>query len=72
LKDQNLDAVTAILLNGIPLIPISANVVKLFGKNEIKFQMSIKNNKLIFESQEISQDLEIQDRHLEPETINAS
>ena len=70
MKDQNLDEVSLIPFKGIWLIPVKKEITKLFGNEEIKFQMSIKNNKLNLESQEISQDLEIQDRHLEPETIN--
>jgi len=70
MKDQVLDEIYLIPFKGIWLIPVKKEITKLFENEEIKFQMSIKDNKIIFESQEISKDLEIQDRHLEPETIN--
>jgi len=53
MKDQNLDVVIPILFNGIPLIPITAEVEKLFKNKVIKFQIKIKNNRLIIESPEI-------------------
>ncbi len=70
MKDKILDIISPIKFKDTLLIPVKADILKLFGTNEIQFQTIIKENKLIFESQEISQDLEIQDRHLEPETIN--
>ena len=69
MKDQVLDEISPILFKGTLLIPVKKEITKLFENEEIKFQMSIKDNKIIFESQEISQDLEIQDRHLEPGAI---
>ncbi len=48
-----------------------ADITKLFGTNKIEFQISIKDNKIILESQEISKDLEIQDNH-QPEIINVN
>ena len=65
-----LDAVAPIQLDGVALIPIKADITKLFGTDKIKFQIYIKDRKIVIESQEISKDLEIQDRHLEPEAIN--
>jgi len=72
MKDQILDKISPIPFKGIWLFAVKKEITKLFGNEEINFQMSIKDNKIIIESQEISQDLEIQDRHLEPETINAN
>ena len=72
MKDQSLDEISLIPFKGIWLFAVKKEITKLFGNEEIKFQMSIKGNKIILESQEISQNLEIQDRHLEPEAINAS
>ena len=68
--DKILDTVTPIQFKDTLLIPIKADIVKLFGTNQIQFQLSIKNKKIVFESQEISQDLEIQDRPLALETTH--
>lgn len=70
MKDQNLDVVIPILFNGIPLIPITAKVEKLFKNKVIKFQIKIKDNKLILESPEILADLGLQDDIPESEVIN--
>ena len=70
MKDQNLDIVIPILFNGIPLIPITAKVEKLFKNKVIKFQIKIKDNKLILESPEILVDLGLQDNIPESEVIN--
>ncbi len=65
-----LDVVTPIQFKDTLLIPIKADIVKLFGINQIQFQLSIKNKKIVFESQEISQDLEIQNSPLALDTIH--
>ena len=65
-----LDIVTPIQFKNTLLIPIKADIVKLFGTNQIQFQLSIKNKKIVFESQEISQDLEIQNIPLASENIH--
>ena len=65
-----LDVVTSIQFKDTLLIPIKADITKLFGTNQIKFQLSIKNKKIVFESQEISQDLEIQNSPLALDTIH--
>ena len=65
-----LDIVTPIQFKDTLLIPIKADIVKLFGTNQIQFQLSIKNKKIVFESQEISQDLEIQNIPLASENIH--
>ncbi len=65
-----LDIVTPIQFKDTLLIPIKADIVKLFGTNQIQFQLSIKNKKIVFESQEISQDLEIQNSPLALDTIH--
>ena len=72
MNDQILDKVTSIQFKDTLLIPIKANVIKLFGTNKVEFQISMKDKKIVFESQEISQDLEIQDNHLVQEAINVN
>ena len=54
LKDQILDDTTTFPFKGKLWIAIAANTAKLFGTNEIKFQIKIKDNRLIIESPEIS------------------
>ena len=68
--DQNLGGTTTIPFKGSLLIVITANAKKLFGTNEIQFQIKIKNNKLILESPEILADLGLQDNIPESEVIN--
>jgi len=70
MNDQTLDAAAAIPINDAWLIPIKADFEKLFGTNQIKFQISIKDNKIIIESPKILRSLDNQDRHQEPEAIN--
>jgi len=70
LTEHILDVVTPIQFKDTLLIPIKADVAKLFGTNQIQFQISFKNKKILLESQEISQDLEIQDRPLASETTH--
>ena len=70
MNDHILDVITPIQFKDILLIPVRADIVKLFGTNQIEFQLSFKNKKIVFESQEISQDLEIQNRHLASEAMN--
>ena len=72
LKDQILDEISPIPFKGIWLIPVKKEITKLFENEKIKFQMSIKDKKIIIESQEISQDLEIQDNHQQPEITNVN
>ena len=69
MNDQVLDAAVAIPFRDTLLIPIKSDITKLFGTKQIKFQISIKDNKIIIESQEISKDLEIHDKHLEQKAI---
>ena len=69
-NEHILDVVTPIQFKDTLLIPIKADITKLFGTNQIKFQISFKNKKIVIESQEISQDLEIQDNHLVSETTH--
>ena len=70
--DKQLDLVTAIKFKDTLLIPLKADITKLFGTNKIKFQISIKDKKMVIESPKILADLDIQDRHLKPEAINVS
>ncbi len=69
-NEHILDVVTPIQFKDTLLIPIKADITKLFGTNQIQFQLSFKNKKIVFESQEISQDLEIQNNHLASETTH--
>ena len=66
----NLDKVTPIQFKDTFLIPIKSDIVKLFGTNQIKFQISIKDNKIIIESPKILANLDNQDKHLVKEAIN--
>lgn len=70
LNDQRLDTVTAIQFNGTTLIPIKADIVKLFGTNKIQFQISIKDKKMIIESPKILASLDIQNNTPVQEAIN--
>jgi len=70
MNDHILDVITPIQFKDTLLIPIKADILKLFGTNQIQFQLSIKNKKIVFESQEISQDLEIQNSPLALDTIH--
>ena len=70
MEDQTLDVVTLIQFKQTLLIPIKINIKKLFGKNQIKFQISIKDNKLIIESPEILPNLDFQDNIPPQEAIN--
>ena len=72
MDNQSLDAVDAIPLNGVWLIPIKSDITKLFGTNQIKFQISIKDNKIIIESPKFLADLDIQDKQLQAEVINVN
>ncbi len=53
MKDKILDDTTTFPFKGKLWIVIAANTAKLFGTNEIKFQIKIRNNRLIIESPEI-------------------
>ena len=70
MQDQTLDFVTPIQFKQTLLIPVKVNIEKLFGKNQIKFQISIKDNKLIFESPKILESLDFQDNIPIEEAIN--
>ena len=70
MQDQTLDFVTPIQFKQTLLIPVKVNIEKLFGKNKIKFQISIKDSKLIIESPKILPNLDFQDNILLQETIN--
>jgi len=65
-----LDSITPIQFNDTLLIPIKADIVKLFGTNKVKFQISIKDNKIIIESPKILADLDIQNSIPGTEAIN--
>jgi len=67
---SKLDTVIPIQLNNNFLIPIKADITKLFGTNKVEFQICIKDNKIIIESPEITTPLEIQDRQQDMVAIN--
>jgi len=69
MDDQTLDAAVAIPFRDTLLIPIKADITKLFGTNKVKFQISIKNNSIVLESPKILADLDNQDKHLVKEAI---
>ena len=70
--DKQLDTVTPIKFKDTFLIPIKADISKLFGTDKIQFQISIKNNAIVLESPKILADLDIQDKHLVQEAINVN
>ena len=70
MNDQTLDAATPIQFKDTMILPIKANIVKLFGTNKIKFQISIKDKKIVIESPKILASLDIQDNALLQEAIN--
>ena len=72
MDDQTLDAAPAISFRGASLIFIKADITKLFGTDQIQFQISIKDNKIIIESPKILADLDIQDKPLVQEAINVN
>ena len=72
MNDQTLDAAVAIPFRDAWLIPIKADIAKLFGTNKIQFQILIKNNKIIIESPKILANLDIQDNTPVLEAINVS
>jgi len=69
MQDQTLDFVTPIQFRQTLLIPIKVNLEKIFGSSQIKFQISIKDNKLIFESPKILANLDFQDNIHSQEAI---
>ncbi|GEM_PF-4241696 len=67
-----LDKTTSIQINDAVLIPLKANITKLFGTNKIEFQMSIKDNKIILESPKILANLDLLDNHQLTEITNVN
>jgi hypothetical protein len=70
MKDQNLDVISGLQIRDILLIPIKADIKKLFKTNSIQFQISIKDDKIIIESPKILADLDFQDNNPRQEAIN--
>ena len=70
--DKILDTVTPIKFKDTFLIPIKADISKLFGTDKIQFQISIKDNAIVLESPKILADLDIQEKHLIQEAINVN
>jgi len=67
-----LDKTTSIPINDAVLIPLKADITKLFGTNKIEFQISIKDNKIILESPKILADLDLLDNHHVTEITNVN
>ena len=72
MNDQVLDAAAAIPFNGAWIIPLKADITKLFGTKKIQFQISIKDKKIVIESPKILADMDIQDSIPGKEAINVS
>ena len=70
--DYILDSVTSIQFKDTLLIPIKADITKLFGTNKVKFQISIKNNSIVLESPKILASLDIQESIPVLEAINVN
>ena len=70
--DKQLDTVTPIKFKDTFLIPIKADISKLFGTNKIHFQISIKDKKMIIESPKILASLDIQESISVQEAINVN
>ena len=72
MKDQILDKISPIPFKGIWLFAVKKEITKLFGNEEINFQMSIKDNKIILESPEILPVLDFPDNHQLTEITNVN
>jgi len=70
-SNQMLDSVTPIQLNNKFIIPVNADIKKLFGKNT-EFQIYIKENKIIIESPKILADVDSHDNTHSLEALNVS
>ena len=70
--DKQLDTVTPIKFKDTFLIPIKADISKLFGTDKIQFQISIKDEKMIIESPKILANLDIQESIPVQEAINVN
>ena len=64
-----LDKTTSIPINDAVLIPLKADITKLFGTNKIEFQISIKDNKIILESPMILADLDLLNEIQQPGAV---
>jgi len=70
MNNHTLDVVSPIQFKDILLIPIRKEIKNLFGKNEIEFQICIKNNRMIIQSPEILPVLDFEDQPLPKEKLN--
>ena len=68
--NHTLDRVSPLPFNDMLLIPIRKEIKNLFGKNEIEFQIFIKNNRMIIQSPEILPALDFEDNPLPQEKLN--
>jgi len=67
-----LDSTVVIPSGDYFLIPIKADISKLFGTNKIEFQILIKDNKIVIESPKILADLDSHETHQPMEVLNVS
>lgn len=73
MKNHILDDVAPVQLNEALLIPVKINTVKLFGTDQIKFQILFNGRKIKIESPEILANQDSQDNHqLQQEPINVN
>ena len=72
MNDHILDTVLPIKFKDTLLIPIKADILKLFGTDKIQFQISIKNNSIVLESPKILASLDIQESIPVLEAINVN
>ena len=70
MNDQILDTVLPIPFKDTLLIPLKADITKLFGTNKIQFQISIKDKKIVIESPKILADMDNQNSIPGKEAIN--
>lgn len=70
MNDRILDIAIPIQYKEILLIPITKNILKLFETSRIKFQITIKNNRLILESPEIFHSLDFLDKPQLQDDVN--
>ena len=72
MNNKILDIVVPIQFKNTLLIPIKLDVKKLFETNKVKFQILIKDDKIIIESPEITASLVIRESPLQMEALNVT
>ena len=69
MKDKILDVISPIKFKGTLLIPVKADILKLFGTDQIQFQIAIKNKKLVLETLDLLKSQDFQDISLPQENL---